>query len=118
VVPGRRAADHHPPSLDQAVLADFIVEGHFARHLRRMRAAYRERLEALGAAAERFCRGRLRLRPVQAGLHAVADLDGVDALRVSREAATRGVEATPLSAYFMGRTRRANSLVLGFRARA
>src|SRR5262249_23156854 len=45
VVAARSAADQHPPSLDQAVLADFIVEGHFARHLRRMRAAYRERLE-------------------------------------------------------------------------
>ena len=116
VVAARSAADQHPPSLDQAVLADFIVEGHFARHLRRMRAAYRERLESLAAAAERFCRGRLRLRPVQAGLHAVADLDGVDAVRVSREAATRGVEATPLSAYFVGRSRGANSLVLGFGA--
>ena len=72
----RAAADQHPPTLDQAVLADFIVEGHFARHLRRMRVAYRERLEALTAAAERYCGGALRLRPVQTGLHALADLDG------------------------------------------
>jgi DNA-binding transcriptional MocR family regulator len=48
--------------------------------------------------------------------HAVADLDGVDAVRVSREAATRGAEATPLSAYFVGRARAVNSLVLGFGA--
>ena len=102
VVAARSAADQHPPWLEQAVLADFITEGHFARHLRRMRAAYRERLEALAHAADRYCRGRLRLRPVQTGLHAVADLDGADAARVSREAAARGVEATPLSAYFVG----------------
>jgi GntR family transcriptional regulator/MocR family aminotransferase len=112
----RAAADQHPPVLDQAVLADFIGEGHFARHLRRMRVAYRERLEAVSDAATRFCRGALRLRPTRTGLHAIADLEGADAVRVSREAAARGVEATPLSAYFAGRAKRANALVLGFAA--
>jgi len=116
LVAARAAADQHPPVLDQTVLADFIVEGHFARHLRRMRAAYRERLEALAAAAERFCHGVLRLRAAQTGLHVVADLDGVDAVRVSREAAIRGVEVTPLSAYFVRRERAVNGLVLGFAA--
>jgi GntR family transcriptional regulator/MocR family aminotransferase len=116
LVAARAAADQHPPVLDQAVLADFIGEGHFARHLRRMRMAYRERLEALTDAAARYCRGALRLRPTRTGLHAIADLEGADAGRVSREAAARGVEATPLSAYYAGRGRRANALVLGFAA--
>jgi GntR family transcriptional regulator/MocR family aminotransferase len=116
LVAARATADQHPPVLDQAILADFILEGHFARHLRRMRAAYRERLEALAAAAARLCAGALRLRAVRTGLHAVADLEGADAGRVSREAALRGVEATPLSAYFVGRGSAANALVLGFAA--
>jgi GntR family transcriptional regulator / MocR family aminotransferase len=116
LVAARAAADQHPPVLDQAVLADFIGEGHFARHLRRMRVAYRERLEALTAAAARSCGGALRLRPTRTGLHAIADLDGAPAGRVSREAAARGVEATPLAAYFTGRGRPANALVLGFAA--
>ena len=79
-----------------------------------MRVVYRERLEALVAAAERFCGGVLRVRPVQTGLHALADVAGVDAVRVSREAAARGVEAAPLSAYFAGAERGASGLVLGF----
>jgi GntR family transcriptional regulator/MocR family aminotransferase len=116
LVAARAAADQHPPTLDQAVLADFIVEGHFGRHLRRMRVAYRERLEALQTAAARWCHGVLRVRPVRTGLHAVADLDGVDAGRVSREAASRGVEATPVSAYFAERRGAVNGLVLGFGA--
>ena len=49
----RRVADVHPPMLDQAVLADFMLEGHFERHLRRMRATYRERLAAAIDAARR-----------------------------------------------------------------
>jgi len=112
----RRAAELHPQTLDQAVLADFIAGGHFERHLRRMRAAYRERLEALSAAAERHCRGVLRVRETRAGLHAVADIDGVDARRVFEEAAARGVEVMPLSAYYFGRGKPQNALVLGFGA--
>jgi GntR family transcriptional regulator/MocR family aminotransferase len=116
LVAGRRAADQHPPGLDQAALADFILEGHFARHLRRMRTAYRDRLDALAGAVERFCGGALRLRPVRTGLHGVADLAGVDAVKVSREAAKRGLEVTPLAAYYAQRARAANGLVLGFAA--
>jgi GntR family transcriptional regulator/MocR family aminotransferase len=116
LVAARRAADQHPPVLDQAVLADFIHDGDFARHVRRMRTAYRERLEALSAAVARFCGDVLRLRPVRTGLHAVADLDGVDAVRVSVEAAKRGIEATPLAAYFAQRAHATNGLVLGFAA--
>jgi DNA-binding transcriptional MocR family regulator len=49
-------------------------------------------------------------------LRALADLEGVEAGRVAREAAARGVEATPLSAYFAGGKRGPNGLVLGFDA--
>jgi len=116
LVAARAAADQHPPTIDQAVMADFLLEGHFARHVRRMRMAYRERLDALRAAAERYCGGVLRVRAVATGLHALADLVGVDAARVSLEAAKRGVEAAPVSAYFAGKEPGINGLVLGFAA--
>jgi GntR family transcriptional regulator/MocR family aminotransferase len=110
----RRAADVHPPLIDQAVLADFMVGGHFDRHLRRMTAAYGERLEALTSAAQRYCRGMLTLRPVQTGLHVVADLEDADEEAVYREAQARGIEVTPLAVYFLNRPPVANGLVLGF----
>lgn len=116
LIGARRAADQHPPVLDQAVLADFIREGHFTRHLRRMRTAYRERLDALAGALARHCGGALRLRPVRTGLHAIADLDGVNAGRVAREAAARGVEVTPVAVYCANPKSAPNSLVLGFAA--
>ena len=109
----RRAADLHPPVLEQMALAGFIRDGHYATHLRRTRSVYRERLEALEAAAAECCGGALRLRPIQSGLHAVADLDGVDDERVSEEARARGIEAAPLSIYYVGRPT-ANGLLLGF----
>jgi GntR family transcriptional regulator/MocR family aminotransferase len=96
-------------------LADFIRDGHYATHLRRMRSIYRERLEALESAAKQFCAGALTLRPIQTGLHAVADLVGADEERVCDEARERGIEVMPLGTYSMtGRS--IHALLLGFAA--
>ncbi|MGE0454492.1 MAG: PLP-dependent aminotransferase family protein [Vicinamibacteria bacterium] len=110
----RRNADTYPPLLDQAVLADFLLEGHFERHLRRMRVVYLERLQALEQALLRRCAGGLRLRPTRTGLHAVADLVEAGSREVFAEATARRVEVTPLDAYFFGSTPSPNALVLGF----
>lgn len=112
----RKAADLHPPLLEQAVLADFIAQGHFERHLRRMRCAYHERLEGLKGAAHALGAGALSLRPIQAGLHCVADLVEADAVRVAREAAVRGVEVMPLAAYCADPGAAPQALVMGFAA--
>jgi GntR family transcriptional regulator/MocR family aminotransferase len=115
VTNARRASDIHPPRLLQDVVASLMLDGHFERHLRRMNTHYAERLEALNAAALRYCGGALTLRPVTTGLHAVADLQSADAESVSQEAFARGVEAMPLRAYYSARRRSIpNALVLGF----
>jgi GntR family transcriptional regulator/MocR family aminotransferase len=114
-VTARLATDLHPPLLEQRVLAAFIQRGHYDRHLRRMQAVYAERLDALRRAIER-CGAPLRLRPVQAGMHAVVDVDGLSAERLHAEAAAQGIESMPLSAYQFGTERRPNALLLGFGA--
>jgi GntR family transcriptional regulator / MocR family aminotransferase len=114
----RCGADLHPPIFDQLVAADFLEEGHYERHLRRVRAACRERLEALVEAAGRHGGDQLRLRPVTTGLHAVADLaPDVDVRRLTREAADRGVEIMLLSDYAQAQGDVATpAVVLGFGA--
>jgi len=114
-VTARLATDLHPPLLEQRVLAAFIQRGHYDRHLRRMRAVYAERLDALRRAIERSG-APLRLRPVQGGMHAVVDIQQVDAERVHVAAAAQGVETMPLSAFHFGPGRRPNALLLGFGA--
>ncbi|GER91925.1 hypothetical protein KDW_60870 [Dictyobacter vulcani] len=49
----RRLIDVHTPLLEQLALTDFITEGHFARHLRKMRLLYLERRNTLVAALSR-----------------------------------------------------------------
>ena len=112
----RRSLDLQPPALNQHVLARFIANGHYEAHLRDMRVVYRERLDALLEAAERYCGGALRMRPVITGLHAVGDLTGVADDAVSVAAAARGLEVTALSSYYAGASVAPNGLVLGFGA--
>jgi GntR family transcriptional regulator / MocR family aminotransferase len=114
-VRARLATDLHPPVLEQRVLAAFIQAGHYERHLRRMQSAYAERLDALRRAIARSG-APMRLRAVQAGMHAVVDLDGVNAERLHAEALAKGIETMPLSAYHAGAGPRPNALLLGFGA--
>jgi GntR family transcriptional regulator/MocR family aminotransferase len=104
----------HPPVLDQAVLCDFIAEGHFGRHLRRMRQVYAERLSILQEAARRELAGLLEISGVEAGLQTAGWLrQGLGAEAAARAAARRGIEVTPLRS--CGPPAR-EGLVLGFAA--
>jgi GntR family transcriptional regulator/MocR family aminotransferase len=107
---------HHPPLLEQAVLCDFITEGHFARHIRRMRELYAERLAVLLDGARDKLSGLLEISKVEAGLQTVGWLKGrMSEERAARAAAERDVEVVPLSGYASGRARQ-NALILGFAA--
>lgn len=90
-------SSRHAPVLEQAVLCDFIIEGHFARHIRRMRQIYAGRLEVLTAEAGRHLAGLLDVPPVDGGMQTVGWLNaGVDAHRVVEEASRRNVEVTAI----------------------
>jgi GntR family transcriptional regulator/MocR family aminotransferase len=60
------------PTVVQALVAEFIDEGHFSSHLRRMRRIYAERHDALCAAAGRRLAGLLEVVPSHSGLHTIA----------------------------------------------
>jgi GntR family transcriptional regulator / MocR family aminotransferase len=106
----------HTQLLDQAVLCDFITEGHFGRHLRRMRAAYAERLSVLLHSARKRLAGLLEISEVEAGLQTVGWLHGgITGESAARAAAARNVEVVPLSSYTRGRAT-GEGLQLGFAA--
>jgi GntR family transcriptional regulator/MocR family aminotransferase len=91
----RRLIDIHSPMLEQAVLADFMTEGHFRRHVRRMRTLYAERRNALLKAARVL---PLEIHSPEAGIHCVGWLpNGMDALMVARKATDYDLQLTPVS---------------------
>jgi GntR family transcriptional regulator/MocR family aminotransferase len=103
-------------SLDQAVLCDFIADGHLGRHLRRMRNLYSRRLEALLDGGHRYLRGLLKISDVRAGLYTVGFLEnGMDSWQAEKEAATRGVEVIALDRYTFKRPD-PRGVLLGFAA--
>ena len=87
----------YAPPLAQAVLADFIEQGHFARHLRRVREVYAGRRAVLVEEVEKRLSGAVRLADsVPAGLQMLAWLDsGTDPYEVARAASRWQVEVTP-----------------------
>ena len=106
----------HAPLAPQAVLQDFIAEGHFGRHLRRMRLLYAERAEALQEAVRSHLRGLVELPPLSIGLDTPAYLpEGLDDGRVAALARQAGLECNALSAYAV-RHRPRSGLQLGFAA--
>jgi GntR family transcriptional regulator / MocR family aminotransferase len=112
----RELTDRHPPTAEQAVLAEFIAGGHFIRHLRRMRALYAARQEALIEEISRELSGLLDADPAGSGMHLVGWLpDGVDDGEASRLAAGQGVEAPPISLYRIHPDGR-GGLMLGYAA--
>jgi GntR family transcriptional regulator/MocR family aminotransferase len=106
----------HASLPNQAVLARFMTDGHFARHLRRMREVYAERHAALVEGARRWLDGRLQVRPVNAGLQTVGLLaHDVNSVDVVRHAAAHDVEVVSLQRYARSPLER-DGLQLGFAA--
>jgi GntR family transcriptional regulator/MocR family aminotransferase len=115
-IAARALVDRHSPLLDQAILADFINEGHFARHIRRMRSLYAERQQVLVEAAQRDLQDLLEIAPAEAGMHLVGWLPQTTSDKAaSAKAARYGVESAPLSAYSTNPLPR-GGLVLGYAA--
>lgn len=110
----RDAADIFSSILYQVVLTDFIREGHFARHIRRMRMLYMERRRALVKALQLHMGNVLEVTGAEAGLHLVALLPrGVNDVAVSRNAARENISAIPLSSCYL-KTPTRGGLILGY----
>jgi GntR family transcriptional regulator/MocR family aminotransferase len=102
-----------PTSL-QAMVAEFIEEGQFAAHIRRMRRIYEERHAALREAAGRELPGLLEVAATDSGLHTVGFLPRhASEIAVARLAATRDIVVSPIARFSIEPTA-TRGLVLGF----
>jgi GntR family transcriptional regulator/MocR family aminotransferase len=99
--------------LTQAVLADFLSEGHFDRHVRRTRKVYASRARAFEHAALKHWHDLIDVQPADAGLDVVGHLLSGDEQTAVRKLRAAGIEAAPLSRYAQRHSQRPG-LVLGF----
>ena len=102
-----------PTSL-QAIVADFIDQGLFATHIRRMRKLYAEKYEVLLDAGRTHLAPWLDIQPTNTGLHTIGLLKrGLVGSEVSAVAATHGLTVAPISQFCMTPIE-TEGLVLGF----
>jgi GntR family transcriptional regulator/MocR family aminotransferase len=118
-VTARSQADGHTSPLMQAVLADFMHDGHFMAHVRRMRELYRARRDIFMEEMQRHLAGRLLPQPTQGGLQTACLLadQRLSDTRLAGIAADAGIDLPRLSRLYRGDEKR-NGFVMGYSALA
>jgi GntR family transcriptional regulator / MocR family aminotransferase len=109
-------SDVMAPVFEQEVLADFLVAGHFERHIHRMRVLYASRRRVLLEALREAFGGRLEVFGAEAGLHVVVSLRGLGLDEVPAllaRAAGAGVGVYSAAPYYQKAPQRAE-LILGY----
>ncbi len=119
IVRAKVVMDRHTAIVPQMVLADFMADGHFGRHIKRTREAYGERRAALLAGIESRLADELICGPSDTGLDLCVHFRRpLDEAVVAAAALARGIEVGTL-AYYANRAATpacafAPGLLLGF----
>jgi GntR family transcriptional regulator/MocR family aminotransferase len=110
----RQSMDLCPSPFNQAVLTEFIREGHFARHIRKMRQVYRERRRVLAQEIERELYPSCTIIGGEAGMHLTILInDEIRDSEIAAKAAERKLWLSALSLSYVGNAAR-QGFVLGF----
>jgi GntR family transcriptional regulator/MocR family aminotransferase len=97
-VAARYLMDRHSSTLDQAVVASFMAEGHFASHIRRIRLLYQEQRDTLASALKKRLGDELKVAVPDQGMHLVAyTRKGLSDISLERAAAQKGVIVKAMS---------------------
>ena len=113
-VGARYLIDRQPATLQQAVVSEFMQQGHFAAHIRRMRQQYREQRDALAETLMRRAADRLDVAVPDQGMHLIAYLrDGSSDTAVEASARRAGIVVRAISRFYRKAQPRAG-LMLGF----
>jgi GntR family transcriptional regulator/MocR family aminotransferase len=112
----RFGIDQNTVGLDQAILADFIDEGHMGRHMRRMRELYAERFQTLRNESEKHLKSLLEVSNIKAGLYTVGFLrNGMSSQQAESAARSRGIETMALDRFMLSKTD-PRGIMMGFAA--
>lgn len=110
----RQAMDLGSPSFYQKVLVDFIGEGHFGRHIRRMRVLYDVRRDVLAASVSKELGSMVEVVGSEAGTHLTVKLqNGASDVRIAERASSHKLRIWPLSPHYLGEAPR-HGFILGF----
>jgi GntR family transcriptional regulator/MocR family aminotransferase len=109
-----RATHPAPALMVQKLVEAFMSQGHFSRHLSRMRSLYTERRKALATALEAAMPRQLDIKLQDGGMHFVAHLRGrTDDMELVERLRRKGIGPGPLSLHAIRRNA-PNGLMIGY----
>jgi GntR family transcriptional regulator/MocR family aminotransferase len=110
----RHSLDIFPPYLFQEVLSDFINEGHFTRHIRRMRQVYGEKRATLVQSLQTEFGDEVGIHGSEAGMHLTISLPpGANDIEIMTRASRERLWLWPLSPSY-SEEKRKHGFILGF----
>ena len=112
---GRSIIDRYPPIIPQATLAEFIKDGHFIRHLRRMRKLYSKKKIMLENALNDYLPNEIEVQASAGGMHIVGWLKGdIQSYEVAKYARKRNLFVQRVSNYEDNESTNRQGIVLGY----
>ncbi|WP_422381919.1 PLP-dependent aminotransferase family protein [Marinicellulosiphila megalodicopiae] len=101
------------PLLNQAVVADFIMQGHFVRHLRKMRKQYKEKFLHFEQLINTVLKTKVNIIAESAGMHLVIEIPNINDVQLKNKLYEHGFGSSALSSYYLNDEIK-TGLVLGF----
>ncbi|MEO7700665.1 MAG: PLP-dependent aminotransferase family protein [Opitutus sp.] len=95
----KETMDVHSPLIDQSVLAEFIEQGHFARHLRKMRSVYAQRAHTFAESTREHWDSIVKVDSISSGLNVAGWLQGGDADMYAKTALAHGNQVLNIARY-------------------
>lgn len=108
--------DRQSPILEQITLAKYIEEGHFTKHIRKMRMLYKSRQEFLIEEINKKLSGLVSVKPSSSGMHIIVwPSKKISDKKVAAEALKIDLIVNPLSEYSI-KFHQKPGLILGYTA--
>jgi GntR family transcriptional regulator/MocR family aminotransferase len=115
-VSAKSMMDRQSPTFEQIVTSQFLKEGYFTKHIRKMRTLYKERQEFLIKEVNKELGNLIRLKSSEAGMHLIAWLpEDYDEFKISKIARENNLIVYPVSEYVL-KFKQKPGLFLGYTA--
>lgn len=88
------------PLLSQATVADFMAEGHFAKHLRRMHQVYKKKWQHGMALVEQHLAGLVTPMVESSGMNVVLEINSLDDTALQQDYSKAGFGGQALSSFY------------------
>ncbi|MGE6591888.1 PLP-dependent aminotransferase family protein [Bacillus mycoides] len=101
--------------MDQEIIRKFLNDGHWEKHIHKMRVVYRKKRDRLVSVLEKYFSNRIEVIGEDSGLHILLKVhNGMEEKELMEAAAERSIKVYPASIYYKEGTSPKSTVLLGF----